>query len=82
MNFVSIFCTQLDLDPFRSKLKQMRMFAFRFLKLADKVSLKLSFFSAVLVYFVPFWYKAAHCNLTDAFQIQGRLSCVHFITVQ
>ena len=60
----------------------MRIFVARFLKLADKVSLKLNFFSAVLAYFVPFWYKVAQCNLTDAFQIQGRLSCAHFFTFQ
>lgn len=60
----------------------MRIFLLKFLKLEDKVSLKLNFFSAVLAYFVPFWYKVAHCNLTDTFQIQGRLSCDHFFTFQ
>ena len=32
----------------------MRIFVLKFLKLEDKVSLKLNFFSAVLAYFVPF----------------------------
>ena len=60
----------------------MRIFFLKFLKLEDKVSLKLNFFSAVLAYFVPLWYEVAQYNLTDAFQLQGRLSCAHFFTFQ
>ena len=60
----------------------MRIFVLKFLKLADKVSLKLSFFSDILACSIPFWYKVTHCNLTDAFQIQRRLSCAHFFTFQ